>query len=207
MKREDSSPVTQPFDAFAAAREDITPEMIRQIWDRRAEQLARVPPEEESGEQTELVLIGLGSEVYGLDVQHVREMGPIQRITRVPRVPDWLAGVVNLRGRVVSVLDIERFLGLSSAARTEKEQQGDSRHLVVVEGTGMQIALIVDRILAVESIATSKIREVSDTIRSLPAEYIRGTAPYGTGGDALLVVLNLANLLADKRLIIEEEVT
>lgn len=206
MKPGDDSPA-RPYDAFTATQNDVSAEMVRQIWDQRAAQLARIPADEDSSDQTELVLIGLGNEVYGLDVHYVREMGPIQRITRVPRVPDWLVGVVNLRGRVVSVLDIQRFFGLARHVHNHRDQQPETRYLVVVESTGMQIALIVDRILAVERIATGMIREVPDTIRSLPAEYVRGTAPYGEGKDALLVVLNLSNLLADRRLIIDEELT
>lgn len=207
MKTHRKPPAAAPTDPSAVPAEEFSPEMVRQIWDRRAEQLARVPEEEDVGEQIELVLIALGSEVYGLDVHHVREMGPIQRITRVPRVPDWLVGVVNLRGRIVSVLDIQRFFGL---ARGSDEQPGipqESKYLVVAESAGMQVALIVDRIIAVERIAASAIREVPDTIRSLPAEYVRGTTPYGASKDTLLVVLNLSSLLEDRRLVIDEDVT
>ena len=63
------------------------------------------------------MVIRLGREVYGLETDYVFDIRPLESITHVPRVPDWVAGVVNLRGRIISVLDLQRFLGLPPVER------------------------------------------------------------------------------------------
>ncbi len=189
--------------AALAGLNEAPPEVRQRIWARRAAQLARVPVQEEEGEQIELVLVRLGREVYGLDAGFVLDIRPAGQITRVPRVPDWVAGVVNLRGRILSVLDLSRFFGLP--------EEGDAGHLVVVETPEMEIALLVDDVLAVEALPASKIQEASDTLCSIRPEYVRGVAECQSvstpaNGAGMLVVLNLPALLADKRLIVEEEI-
>lgn len=111
-------------DAALAGLDETPPEVVYQIWARRAAQLAKVPVQEEEGEQIELVLVQLGREVYGFEAQHIYDIRPAEQITRVPRVPDWVAGVVNLRGRILSVLDLQRFFGLSRA-----EERGARRRV------------------------------------------------------------------------------
>jgi purine-binding chemotaxis protein CheW len=179
----------------------LAPEVVQEILERRAAQLAEVPLQEEEGERIELALIRLGSEIYGLEVRYVFDIRPVEQITRVPRVPDWVAGVVNLRGRILSVLDLQRFFGLPPA-----ERDGDG-FLVVVETPDVEVALLADDVLAVEVLPTSQVQDVADTIRGLPPEYVRGVAELGGNGDGpMMVVLDLPALLADKKLIVREEI-
>lgn len=185
---------------------EITPEALDQILKRRAEQLAEVPIREAEGEQVELALLRLGHEVYGLDTQHVFEIRPVERITRVPRVPEWVAGAVNLRGRILSVIDLQRFLGLTHGEH-DKDSSPATRYLVVVATPDMEVALLADQILSVESIPAGKIQDASGSVRGIRAEYIRGIGERGGEGDgSMLVILNLPALLADKQLIVHEEI-
>ena len=198
-------------NAALAGLDETAPEIVRQIWAHRAAQLAEVPIEEDEGEQTDLVLIQLGREVYGLDAQHVCDIRPAEHITRVPRVPDWVAGVVNLRGRILSVLDLRCFFGLAQAEASGEGEATPGPDLVVIESPDMEIALLTDDALAVEVLSASQIQEASDTIRGIHPEYVRGVAERRRGdtptnGDGLLVVLDLPALLADERLIIHEEI-
>ena len=203
-------------NAALAGLDETAPEVVHQVWTRRAEQLAKVPLQEEEGEQIELVMVQLGREVYGLDTQHVFDIRPVGQITRVPRVPDWVAGVVNLRGRILSVLDLRCLFGLSRlearslpAAEDNVGRDAISPCLVVVETPEMEIALLVDDVLTVKALPVSQVQEVADTIRGIRSEYVRGVAErrdMSTNGDGLLVVLDLLALLADERLIIHEEV-
>lgn len=194
-----------------AGPDEIALEMVQQIWARRAARLAEIPVQEDEGEQIELVLVQLGREIYGLEAQYVFDIRPAEHITRVPRVPDWVAGVVNLRGRILSVVDLKRFFGLAHA-----EHNGDNGpatpYLAVVETPDMELVLLVDEVLAVETLPASQMQDVADTIRGLPSEYVRGVAEcrgedIPTSGDgSMLVVLDLPVLLADKQLIIHEEI-
>ncbi|MBN1978315.1 MAG: purine-binding chemotaxis protein CheW [Anaerolineae bacterium] len=183
---------------------ETDPELIKRIWAQRAAQLAKPPTREEKGDQVELAMVQLGCEVYGIDVQHIREIRPAVQITRVPRVPEWVTGVVNLRGRILSVLDLRRFFGLAPAETREDDLITPFPDLVVVETPAMEVELLADDILAIEPFPTSRIQGVTDTARGIGSEYVRGVIEQGDRAP-MIAILDLPTLLADERLIIEEE--
>lgn len=185
--------------------ESSDPEMAERIWAQRAAQLAKLPEREEKGGQIELALVQLGREVYGIEVQHIVEIRPAVRITRVPRVPEWVTGVTNLRGRILSVLDLRRFFGLQPAETKEEDSVTPFPDLVVVETSTMEVALLTEDVLEIEPFPSNQIQEMTETIRGVRSEYIRGVIERGTEAP-MIVVLDLPTLLADERLIIEEEV-
>ena len=207
--------------------DEISPELLHRIWARRAAQLAEMPPQEDESEHIQLVLFRLGREIYGVNAQHVFDIRPAELITHVPRIPDWVTGVVNLRGRVLSVVDLRRFFGLPRAGSADGRHPADGKypdedtgsksveethHLIVVETPDMEIALLTDEVLTIEALPTSQIRDTAGTVRGLRPEYVRGVvtrenedANVGKN-NTMLVVLDLSALLADERLIIHEEV-
>jgi purine-binding chemotaxis protein CheW len=208
------------FAPLLAEQEIGSHETLERIWAERAVRLAQAPEEEETGEQITLLLVRLGREVYGLDAQYVNRIEPVEHLTRVPRVPEWVAGVTNLRGRVLSVVNLARLFGLPTGISYEDNEDGAENHqgstaayLAVVEAADMALALMVDNVLAVERIPLSKVQEAADTVRGLRSEYVLGVAErrdsastLKNGNESMVVVLNLLNLLADQRLIIHEEV-
>ena len=194
---------------------EVSPEELQEIWARRAAELAQVPADEDEGEHSRLLLLRLGREIYGIDAQYVFNVKPAELITYVPRVPEWVAGVVNLRGRIFSVVDLRRFFGLPAAEIKEGDDSGYGErvdHLVVVETPDMEIALLVDDVLTVEPLPASRIQDTSGTVRGLRPEYVRGVVTR-VGEDAdteengsMVVVLDLLALLADERLVVHEEI-
>lgn len=185
--------------------EEASPELMEQVWARRAERLAQVPVKRDEGEQIQLVLLRLGREVYGLDVQYVFDIRPVEHITRVPRVPDWVAGVVNLRGRIFSVIDLQCFLGLARAEDTEPSSNGEATNcLVVVETPEMELALLADEALPMETVTVDRIQDATSAIRGIGPEYMRGIAERQSGD--LMAILDLPTLLAGKQLIVHEEI-
>jgi len=197
--------------------DDAPKDILEQTWARRAIQIAQAIESGETGEQIEIAVIRLGREVYGLEAGYVFDIRPLDHVTHVPRVPDWVAGVVNLRGRIISVLDLKRFLGLPL---TENKDDGGStqRHLVLVETPAMELALLVDAVLGIQNLPVKRIQEVDSVERGLPVEYVQGvyidnggdgdkTAPSESSKNTSpLVILNLSALLADKHLIVQEEI-
>jgi purine-binding chemotaxis protein CheW len=176
-------------------------ETLHQTWARRAARLARVPAQEEQGAHIDLVLARLGNEVYGLDVQHVSDIRPVKQFTRVPRTPAWVAGVVNLRGHILALLDLQRFLGLAGGKGPAKP------YLVVVEAADMEVALLVDEVLAVEALPAGRIHDAAGTLRGIRPEYVRGVVERGqNGAGSMVVVLDLPALLADRQLVVYEEI-
>ena len=200
-------------EAALAEMDQTTPEVMERVWARRATQLAQAPPQEDRGRQIVLELIRLGRETYGLEAQYVFDNWPLEQITPVPRVPDWVAGVVNLRGRILSVIDLRRFFGLPAAGENGDDDPaegfravGEVPYLVVVETPGMEVALLVDDVLTVKALPARRMQAPTSAIRSIPAEYVQGVIERSNGYDAqTVVVLDLPALLADERLLVHEE--
>ncbi len=195
--------ITAVGDALEKS-DEIAPAAMERVWMHRAKRLAQVPPKPDEGEQIQLVLLRLGREVYGLGVQYVFDIRLIEprSIARVPRVPNWVAGVVNLRGSILSVVDLRRFLGLAPAE--DADDSPATRCLVVVETSGMELALLADEVLPMETVSASRIQDAAGTVRGIRPEYVRGIADRSSGGS--MVILNLPALLSDKQLIIHEEI-
>ncbi len=192
-------------EAASLTLDDDTPEVLAHVWAQRAEQLARLPTPEVTGEQLQVTAIRLGHEVYGVPVQYVRGVALARSITHVPRVPDWVAGVVSQHGRVVSVIDLQRFIGMESVEHNGDRPAADS-YLVNVETANMEVALLVDEVLAMETIAVDHLRAIESAPQGFRAEYVQGVVrrTNGQGQGDLLIVLDLPALLSDKRLIVNE---
>ena len=190
---------------------DISSEEVRKVWAARAARLARVPLQEEEGESLQYVPLRLGQELYAIEVQYVAEIRPLGDLTRVPRVPAWVAGVVNLRGRIYSVLDLMRFLGVAGEAEAEPEagERGPTlteervQYLVVVETPALEVALLVDEVLPIQNVPVRQIGEALDRAQVARLEYVFGIVDLDEGD--LMVILDLPLLLADKQLIVHEE--
>ncbi len=186
---------------------------FQEILAQRARQLAQVPASEDQGQHLELVLIRLGRELYGLEARYIFRIRPATQITRVPRVPAWIMGVANIRGRVLSVFDLRAYLGLADG---EKNGAGPTQpYLVVIETPEMELALLADEVLDVVSLPITRIQAVDEVVRGIPQDYVRGIVNeleiqgHGNGRDDhrhLLIVLDLRALLADERLVVHEEV-
>jgi purine-binding chemotaxis protein CheW len=149
-----------------------------------------------------------------MDARYVYNVKPADLITHVPRVPEWVAGVVNLRGRILSVVDLRLFFDLPAAEGVENEgrESGGESYLVVVETPDMEIGLLADDVLAVESVPMSQIQDTAGVVRGLRPEYVQGVVMFkgddagGQDDGSMVVVLDLIALLADDQLIVREEV-
>lgn len=190
-----------------AAQDQLAPGDLELAWARRAAALARVPAKEETGDQVDLVLLRLGRETYGFDAHYVLDIRPALAITPVPRVPEWIAGVANHRGRILSVTDLKRYLRLPGpeAGRTPRDEA--MGYLVVVAVGEMELALLVDDVLAVETVLARHLEAATDAVSGIRPEYARWIIHRHTAGAAsLAVILDLPALLGDARLVIHEEI-
>lgn len=181
-----------------------TPEVVAGLLEQRTTQLAQVIEKADLGEQVDLVLVRLGREVYGLEAQYVSDMRPVERITRVPRVPAWVAGIVNWRGHVISVLDLRLWWDLPQS-EMPADAEAAVPYLVMVEASELSLALVVDDVLAVETMPWTMVQEVSGTVRGLRTEYVRGVVERTEAHYNMVVILDLPTLLADPQLVIHEE--
>jgi purine-binding chemotaxis protein CheW len=122
----------------------------------------------------------LGEEEYGVEILCVQEIIGLLPITRVPRTPSFVRGVVNLRGRVIPVVDLRLKFGLEEAEATEESC------IVVVEVQGVHVGVRVDRVSEVRDIAAADVEDTPDFGVEVETEFLLGIAK--TAGRALLLL-------------------
>jgi purine-binding chemotaxis protein CheW len=129
----------------------------------------------------------LDREEYGVDVRQVQEIRRLSEITTVPRAPEFIRGVINLRGRILPVLDLKRKLGLG-----EVETRRATR-IVVVRVAERLLGLLVDGASQVLKVPVSRIEPPPEEVQEKGGDYIRGVAKLE---DRLIIVVDLGRLLA-----------
>jgi purine-binding chemotaxis protein CheW len=149
---------------------------------------APVREERKAVEATEhLATFFLGREEYGVDVRLVQEIIRVSEITQVPRAPEFIKGVINLRGRIIPVVDLKRKLGLGDV-----EVARQSR-IVVVKIKERLIGLLVDGASQVLKVPVSTIEAAPDEVTEIDTTAIRGVAKL-TG--RLIILMDLNKTLA-----------
>ena len=136
--------------------------------------------------EKQVVLFELGNETYGLDIATVREIIRMQPITKVPKAPAFVEGVINLRGKVIPVVDMGRRFDLATT------QRGKANRIVVVSNEGTTIGIIVDAVTEVMRISDDSIEPVSDIITGADASYLLGIAKLP---DKMVILLDLNKVL------------
>lgn len=172
---------------------EISAEKIQKILQMRANALARVN-KEESTETTQLVVFSLSNEKYGIATHQVREVQPLRQISPVPCTPDFVIGVINIRGAIYSVIDIREFLGAPDNKLTE------STKVILVKAADLEVGIMADDVLGEISIPLHQIKPPLATRGGYKEEYVQGVTRE------MLSILNLDALLRDERIIIHEEV-
>ncbi len=137
------------------------------------------------GEQ-HLVVVQLDRERYGVPIEHVHEIIRMQEVTRIPRAPSFVEGVINLRGQVIPVLDLRRRFGLEGADRN------GARRIVVVEMNGSRVGVVVDAVLEVMRLPDSAVVPPEEIVGAGQVAFLRGVAKQG---DDLILLLDLQRVL------------
>ncbi|MBF8267297.1 MAG: CheW [Dehalococcoidia bacterium] len=138
--------------------------------------------------ERQLVVFSLGAEAYGVPIGAVREIIRMQEITRVPRSPDFVEGVVNLRGKVIPVVDLRKRLGIVGAGRSEENR------IVVVDGGAEDIGMIVDTVTEVLRVPAVSVEPLSAVVSSSDTDYALGIAKLET---RLIILLDLRRALSE----------
>jgi purine-binding chemotaxis protein CheW len=145
-----------------------------------------------SEEFLQLVVFELSGEEFGVDIMQVSEIMPISKITRVPQAPECVKGLINLRGKIIVVIDLNRRLGFSP-----KESDSLSR-IVIVEVGDTTIGMLVNSVNGVLKLPLSSKEPTPDMIKSkINSEYLTGV---GKVGNRLLILLNLARVLGEEEI-------
>ena len=139
-----------------------------------------------SNSEVQLVIFKLGREEYGVSILQVQEIKRISDITRVPHTPDYIKGVINLRGSVLPVIDLKNRLNLAQQAITE-----DTR-IIIVKVEELSIGMVVDAVSEVMTISQENIDSPEVVAGSISANYLSGV---GKLENRLLILLNLEEIV------------
>lgn len=142
-----------------------------------------------TGSEQQLVVFTLSSESYGVDIAKVHGIERMHEITKVPRTPNFLQGVINLRGRVIPVVHLRKLFRLPEGEVTKETR------IVVVDIGGQQIGVQVDEVTEVLTISTEAVEPASSIMTSADSDFMLGIAKLH---EKLVILLDLDKVLSNK---------
>jgi len=210
MKRDKTAPRPRPaappdwsdlhrrMDAARATLErKLAPsaEERQAVLHARATALARAPEKPRAaGSGLDVTEFLLAYETYGIESSYIHEVYPLKELTPLPGTPPFVLGIVNVRGKILSVIDLRKFFDLPSKGLT------DLNKVIALRSPQMEFGVLADAILGVRHIPVDELQPSLPTLTGVREEYLKGvTADRVTILDAL-------KLLSDPRMIVQEQV-
>ncbi len=148
-----------------------------------------VKEQKSDNERIQLVTFKVAQEEFGVDILRVQEIIRIMPITRVPNTPIFVEGVINLRGKVIPVIDIRKRFSLATVGHTNQTR------ITVMDLNGLVVGFVVDEVCEVLRIDAATIEPPPAVVAGMGSEYIRGV---GKLQDRLLILLDLDKLLSEQ---------
>ena len=143
----------------------------------------------ESNELLQLVSFMIDKEEFGVDILCVQEINRFMQITKVPNAPDFVEGVINLRGRVIPVIDLRLKFEMP------KKERDNSTRIIVVEVGGKTVGFIVDSVNEVLRISESVTEAPPEIVTGANSDYIMAVAKLE---DRIITLLNLEKILSNR---------
>jgi purine-binding chemotaxis protein CheW len=176
----------------------ISPEEQREILEKRAVKLAQKEKKEIRGEVIEVVGFRLADEHYAVECMYVREVYPLKHLTPIPGTPDFVPGIVSVRGEIISVVDLKTFFELPRKGLTDL-----TRVIILHYHSGavdMEFGILAEEVTGTLSLPLRDIQPPLPTLTGIRADYLKGVAKNR------LIVLDAVKLLSDKKMIVHQEV-
>ena len=208
MKKQDMEPASkQPGSTrkrtakpskTTAPKQEPSFSLPPEAWDNllkvRAQTLAQELENGAIAEYVEVVVFILAYETYGIDTTYVREVYPLKDLTPLPCTPSFVAGIVNVRGKVLSVIDLKHLFELPAQGLT------DLNRVIIISDGSMEFGILADAIVGVRHIPVEEIQQSLPTLTGVREEYLSGITAER------LVILDAAKLLTSSNIVVEEEV-
>jgi purine-binding chemotaxis protein CheW len=150
---------------------------------------APAPSERDSAVATEFISFAIGDEQYGVDIMAVREIKGWSSVTQLPNQPDYMRGVLNLRGVMVPIVDLRCRFGQGLTDATPM-------HVVIVVQIGIKtVGLLADRVLDIVAVDAAQIQPVPQVSRSMRADFLSGLVTIDT---TMIALIDLDHLLTER---------
>ena len=161
----------------------------------RARAAAKPTVKPDDAQRLEILAFRLAGETYGVETCHVREVCQLKDLTAMPCTPPFVAGVMNLRGQILAIVDLRQFFELPAQGLTELNR------VIVLRDDDNELGLLADSIDGVRPLTASDLQEGLPTLTGIRERFLKGI----TG--RMLAVLDGHRLLADASLKVDEQVT
>jgi len=152
---------------------------------------------EKEEDMVEVVIFTLDNEEYAVSVFDVREVIEIPDITPVPNSPEFVLGLINLRGKIISVINLEEKFNL------KRDGAEVSANIVVIDSDGRLFGVVVDNVVGVRRISKKHIQNTPDTVyNKIDKKYVKGTVVITEGDEdetteRILLLLDIKNILTE----------
>lgn len=168
-------------------------EINRKILRERARILA-LKDDDEKPDEMEVLLFNLSHENYAFETFEIKEVVKVNEITPLPSTPDYIRGIINVRGEILSVIDIRVFFNLNS------EIMHDSYNIIIMKHANKMLGVIADEITGVFKIPKVNMQASLPTLDADRHQYLKGIS------NERVIILDAKKILTDKNLIIDEEI-
>lgn len=190
--------LTEIADAIRTGRafvDDATSEDKQRVLHERAQRIANDTHAEDEGRfDISAVAFRLADELYAIESAFVHEVYPSDGLTPVPCTPPFVAGVMNFRGKIISVLDLKQIFGLPADSRPE------TAFVLLLASDEMEFGILADSIHGLVEISFADLHAALPTMKGIREEYLRGITADR------MVLLDAAKMLHDRKLIINEHI-
>jgi len=136
----------------------------------------------------------LAHEKYALELAHIREVYALKELTPIPFTPPFVLGIMNIRGQILSVIDLKKFFDLPDNG------MNDLKKVIILANDDMEFGILADAILGVRSMPLKDIQPSLPTLKGIKAEYLKGLT-----GDRV-VILDAQRILNDKNIVVHQEI-
>lgn len=169
------------------------PEEEKKILRQRARALAKEPEKKGAGEEIEIIEFLLAQERYAMDASHVREVYPLNDLTPVPCTPPFVLGIINVRGQIISVIDLKKLFGLPDKGL------GDLNKVIILKSDAMEFGVLADVIVGFRTMPLAGLQQVIPTLTGVREEYLMGVT------EDRLIVLDAEKIMSDRKIVVNEE--
>jgi purine-binding chemotaxis protein CheW len=194
-KKNQSDKALENIDSVIEKTFEVAPEEKRTVLRSRAKRLSQEIDCKGTGDEFfEILEFLLAHETYAIETPFIREVYPMTELTPLPCTPVFVFGLINIRGQILTVIDMKKFFDLPERGITNLNK------VIVVRKDAMELGILADEIVGICKIPVSDIQPHLSTMSGIHAEYIKGV----TG--ERMIVLDMESFLLDRRLVVHEEI-
>ena len=172
---------------------NIMPEEKRSLLKQRAQALAIKEKDETAVQEClEIIVFRLAYETYGIETAFVREVYPLKDITTLPGTPSFVLGIINVRGQIVSIIDLKTFFNLP------EKGLGELNKVIILNNERMEFGILADVVEGTQSVAREDIQAVPPSVMRIGEKYLKGVTKEH------VMVLDAEGILNDESIIVNE---